>query len=172
MRLIRFSARGKENTLLGLRKNWIFLIYEIVLLVLLTILIMKFEFFVVKKHPIVDKVKLDQRLAAFSIVVFVIFLIGILYILIEFVIIVWRTCKKKQHLMHRYKQFLRYLLIFILFYVMCTAAGGTRPYSQRSYFILYGYCFLNLQIFLLQYLFYTPYSELDKARSSKGHIEI
>lgn len=39
------------------------------------------------------------------------------------------------------------------------------PYSYEGTWVLYGYSFMNMFIFLMQYLYYTPAEELEKKRA-------
>lgn len=42
------------------------------------------------------------------------------------------------------------------------------PYSYEAAWILYGYSFMNLFVYILQILYYTPATELSRDRSSGG----
>jgi hypothetical protein len=56
------------------------------------------------------------------------------------------------------------LLIFIIFF----GFGGAMPYNLSGYWILYGYSFINLFVWTLQYLYYVPFDQLDSNNNNNG----
>lgn len=51
-------------------------------------------------------------------------------------------------------------MIFIIFF----AFGGAMPYNYEAVWILYGYSFMNLFVYILQFLYYTPATQLNSNR--------
>lgn len=42
------------------------------------------------------------------------------------------------------------------------------PYNLSGYWILYGYSFINLFVWTLQYLYYVPFDQLDSNNNNNG----
>lgn len=55
-------------------------------------------------------------------------------------------------------------------YISFFIAGAAMTFSYDAMWILYGYSFMNLYMYILQYLYYTPTEELEKRRSG-GMVE-
>lgn len=58
--------------------------------------------------------------------------------------------------MGRHINFVTYYPFFMIIFVIFFAVGGSMPYSMEGAWVLYGYSFVNIYIFILQYLYYTP----------------
>ena len=59
-------------------------------------------------------------------------------------------------------QFIKMLPAFLILFIASVIGLGFTPYSYSAEWILYGYSFLNIHMYLLQYLYYTPKEELEQ----------
>ena len=67
--------------------------------------------------------------------------------------------------MWRHSQYIKLLPVFVILFTICVLAGGFLPYYYDPIWILYGYSFCNIWMFLMQYLYYTPESELTQRQT-------
>lgn len=113
------------------------------------------------KYPLIREYEQDNDglIAVIVIVVIMLIVLG-LYIIINFLIIVCKHCQNPGVIMWRHMQFLKMLPAFVILFLASTIGLGFTPYSYSAEWILYGYSFLNIHMYLLQYLYYTPKEEL------------
>jgi hypothetical protein len=91
-----------------------------------------------------------------TIVAVVLFLAGIIiYQLVMFGRIIHKNCQQP-FTMNRHINFIVFYPFFMLMFVVFFAVGGSMPYSLEGAWVLYGYSFINIYMFLLQLLYYTP----------------
>ena len=96
-----------------------------------------------------------------AVIGFIIIMVGAIYIAVMYILVICDMCRHPGAIMWRHNQFIRLLPVFVVFFVMSTMTGGFVPYSYQTIFILYGYSYMNIQVFLLQYLYYTPKEDVQ-----------
>lgn len=65
-------------------------------------------------------------------------------------------CQPGNQILWRHKNYITIYPFFLLMFVIFFIAGGSMPYNYSGVWILYGYSFINIFVFVLQYLYYTP----------------
>lgn len=78
-----------------------------------------------------------------------------LYIISLFTLIIQKNCCKGGVLPWRHKNYLSVFPFFFVIFIVFFMYGGPMPYSYEGNWILFAYCFTNLFIFVMQYLYYT-----------------
>lgn len=65
----------------------------------------------------------------------------------------------------RHRNYLAFFPFFFIMFLIFFAFGGAMPYSYEGAWILYGYSFMNIFVYVLAYLYYTPTREIEKQNS-------
>lgn len=146
--------------MLTIKRSWPFYLVIIALNIAISVFSNQYSFYILKKIPVITSQDFDNMQVIGSIIAIVIILGGIIvYQIFMFVKIVRRGCENGFGL-NRHMNFVVYYPFFVCMFVVLFAAGSLMPFSLEGTWVLYGYSFINVYVFLLQYLYYTPSSEL------------
>lgn len=111
--------------------------------------------------PEVDDRSMFELRSLAPVVVLAVFLLGfVIHQLVMLILIVIKGCKEEKPYLWRHVNYLVTYPLFVVMYLVFLFIGGPRLFYYNRFIALYGYCFLNLYVCLLQFMFYTPWDRL------------
>lgn len=128
-------------------------------------LYLQYAYYAFENIPIIIPSNVEE-MKAIPTVIIVSILVGfcVIYQIVMFVrILVKYFCgKTDESLPERHKKYLTFYPVFLISFIVFFAGCGWMPYNYEGAWILYGYSFLNIFMFLLQFLYYTSSDSLNK----------
>lgn len=139
----------------------------VVIYAMITTMFLQYSYYVYEKIPILVPSDLkEMKVIPTIVVVAVVLAVAMIYQLVMFVMVLYRQCCQENTMRQRHRSYLSFYPFFVVMFIIFFAAGGAMPYSYDGAWILYGYSFMNIFVYILQYLYYTPVAELKKQLSN------
>ena len=167
LRKIYYEPEQNSSEMLKPARSWPFYLVMLGLIASISALFLQYSYYAYEKIPIVVSSSLVEMKAIPTIVFVAIFLtVASVYQIVMFIRIIKKYCCSKgddsEQLLWRHKNYLTYYPFFFIIFLLFFGFGGAMPYNYEGAWILYGYSFLNIFIFILQFLYYVPSTELNQ----------
>lgn len=137
-----------------------FALYFFVLYGLMLFLFLAYTFTSMKVPIVPGVTEISPSLKGMMVATAIILALGIAYVVVQFIRVIVKNCQQPGTLMWRHIQFVKMLPVFMILLFVGVVSLGFFPYSYSAQWILYGYSFMNFQMLLLEYLYYTPKVEV------------